>query len=389
MPEQQVEQLVRDHFDLRPAAILRDLDLRRPIFAKTAAYGHPGRDDRLHLGADRPGRGASQQQGSTSGCSDPLRRPTQSGSGFAVTVGSRIRHSSASWRRSPSSRSWAARLQAAGRARPQVNFDVAVTVSVSGGAGQLEPADGRRGRAHQPPLQLVLVVGHVRVHAGVPDAGDFQAQAGATGRRADDQQQPPNSRRPTADVPVHADRRQRIARRNAGARGRTARATGRGRPRRDDPQADHSVSIVFAENLFRSSARTRRLPSRSCGSRSRRRSFGAPASPPRFRTMTTATSTSTRSSATCSWRRAVPRCASPPSAGQGARAGGPHGCSTTGSRAAAPAAAPGRPRPRPGLGRRHGDDDVGGRAPRAGHRPADPRSRRGYQCYAEAPSRRP
>ncbi|HEX2566914.1 MAG TPA: methionine adenosyltransferase [Burkholderiales bacterium] len=40
-----IEELVRDHFDLRPAAILRDLDLRRPIYAKTAAYGHFGRDD--------------------------------------------------------------------------------------------------------------------------------------------------------------------------------------------------------------------------------------------------------------------------------------------------------------------------------------------------------
>ena len=30
-------------FDLRPAAILRDLDLRRPIYAQTAAYGHFGR----------------------------------------------------------------------------------------------------------------------------------------------------------------------------------------------------------------------------------------------------------------------------------------------------------------------------------------------------------
>jgi S-adenosylmethionine synthetase len=42
---ERIEQLVRDHFDLRPAAILRDLDLRRPIYAKTAAYGHFGRDD--------------------------------------------------------------------------------------------------------------------------------------------------------------------------------------------------------------------------------------------------------------------------------------------------------------------------------------------------------
>jgi S-adenosylmethionine synthetase len=40
-----IEALVKEHFDLRPAAILRDLDLRRPIFAKTAAYGHFGRDD--------------------------------------------------------------------------------------------------------------------------------------------------------------------------------------------------------------------------------------------------------------------------------------------------------------------------------------------------------
>ena len=33
-------------FDLRPAAIIRDLDLRRPIYKKTAAYGHFGRDDK-------------------------------------------------------------------------------------------------------------------------------------------------------------------------------------------------------------------------------------------------------------------------------------------------------------------------------------------------------
>jgi S-adenosylmethionine synthetase len=40
-----IEELVREHFDLRPAAIIRDLDLLRPIYAKTAAYGHFGRDD--------------------------------------------------------------------------------------------------------------------------------------------------------------------------------------------------------------------------------------------------------------------------------------------------------------------------------------------------------
>ena len=38
-------ELVNRVFDLRPAAIIRDLDLKRPIYAQTAAYGHFGRDD--------------------------------------------------------------------------------------------------------------------------------------------------------------------------------------------------------------------------------------------------------------------------------------------------------------------------------------------------------
>jgi S-adenosylmethionine synthetase len=37
---------VNEVFDLRPAAILRDLDLRRPIYKKTASYGHFGRNDK-------------------------------------------------------------------------------------------------------------------------------------------------------------------------------------------------------------------------------------------------------------------------------------------------------------------------------------------------------
>ena len=45
VPVPRIEELIHEHFDLRPAAILRDLDLRRPIYAKTAAYGHFGRDD--------------------------------------------------------------------------------------------------------------------------------------------------------------------------------------------------------------------------------------------------------------------------------------------------------------------------------------------------------
>ena len=43
--ESQIEQAVRDTFDLRPAAIVRDLDLKRPIYRKTAAYGHFGRNN--------------------------------------------------------------------------------------------------------------------------------------------------------------------------------------------------------------------------------------------------------------------------------------------------------------------------------------------------------
>jgi S-adenosylmethionine synthetase len=45
IPEARIEELIREHFDLRPAAIVRDLDLRRPIYAATAAYGHFGRSD--------------------------------------------------------------------------------------------------------------------------------------------------------------------------------------------------------------------------------------------------------------------------------------------------------------------------------------------------------
>jgi len=45
IPDEKIAQLVSEHFDLRPGAIIRDLDLRKPIFRKTAAYGHFGRED--------------------------------------------------------------------------------------------------------------------------------------------------------------------------------------------------------------------------------------------------------------------------------------------------------------------------------------------------------
>ena len=43
--DEKIVQLIHDNFDLRPAAIIRDLNLRRPIYQATAAYGHFGRTD--------------------------------------------------------------------------------------------------------------------------------------------------------------------------------------------------------------------------------------------------------------------------------------------------------------------------------------------------------
>jgi len=45
IPDERIIDLIKAHFDQRPAAIIRDLDLLRPIYKATAAYGHFGRDD--------------------------------------------------------------------------------------------------------------------------------------------------------------------------------------------------------------------------------------------------------------------------------------------------------------------------------------------------------
>ena len=45
IPEEKIEELIRKHFDLRPKGIIQSLDLLRPIYTKTAAYGHFGRDE--------------------------------------------------------------------------------------------------------------------------------------------------------------------------------------------------------------------------------------------------------------------------------------------------------------------------------------------------------
>jgi S-adenosylmethionine synthetase len=45
IPDEKIAELVMEHFDLRPKGIVQMLDLLRPIYAKTAAYGHFGREE--------------------------------------------------------------------------------------------------------------------------------------------------------------------------------------------------------------------------------------------------------------------------------------------------------------------------------------------------------
>jgi S-adenosylmethionine synthetase len=67
--DDRILELVRRHFDLRPAAIIRDLDLLRPIYRQTAAYGHFGRDD-LDLPWERTDRAA--ELASDAGLPEPV-----------------------------------------------------------------------------------------------------------------------------------------------------------------------------------------------------------------------------------------------------------------------------------------------------------------------------
>ena len=45
LPDEQIEKLIMNSFDLRPGAIIRDLDLRRPMYRQVASYGHFGREE--------------------------------------------------------------------------------------------------------------------------------------------------------------------------------------------------------------------------------------------------------------------------------------------------------------------------------------------------------
>ena len=61
IPNDDIEKLVENHFDLRPGAIIKDLDLRRPIYKQTATYGHFGRED-LDLPWENTDRAVSIKQ---------------------------------------------------------------------------------------------------------------------------------------------------------------------------------------------------------------------------------------------------------------------------------------------------------------------------------------
>ena len=58
VPDERILGLISEHFDLRPAAIIDDLDLRRPIYQQTASYGHFGRPD-LDLPWERTDKAAA------------------------------------------------------------------------------------------------------------------------------------------------------------------------------------------------------------------------------------------------------------------------------------------------------------------------------------------
>ncbi len=61
IPDEKISKLILDTFDLRPGAIIRDLDLRRPIYRQIAAYGHFGRDD-LDLPWERTDKAAQLRE---------------------------------------------------------------------------------------------------------------------------------------------------------------------------------------------------------------------------------------------------------------------------------------------------------------------------------------
>ncbi len=74
VPDERILALISEHFDLRPQAIIDDLDLRRPIYQQTASYGHFGRPD-LDLPWERVDMAAALADAAGLGAPEPVATP--------------------------------------------------------------------------------------------------------------------------------------------------------------------------------------------------------------------------------------------------------------------------------------------------------------------------
>ena len=95
IPDDEIQALVERHFDLRPASIIAALDLRRPIYQQTAAYGHFGRED-LDLPWERTDKAALLAADAGLPEPEPVRRrrlilPRLAGRATACRSGARTR----------------------------------------------------------------------------------------------------------------------------------------------------------------------------------------------------------------------------------------------------------------------------------------------------------
>jgi S-adenosylmethionine synthetase len=78
LPDDRLSELVQANFDARPGALIRELDLRRPIFRKTAAYGHFGRSD-AEFTWERTDRADALRDAAAGTASKPARAAKRSG----------------------------------------------------------------------------------------------------------------------------------------------------------------------------------------------------------------------------------------------------------------------------------------------------------------------
>ncbi len=83
IPEDQIVALVKANFDARPAALIRELDLRRPIYRKTSAYGHFGRSD-AEFTWERTDKAARLRDGAKGNTSGSARNGSGSKGGKAA-----------------------------------------------------------------------------------------------------------------------------------------------------------------------------------------------------------------------------------------------------------------------------------------------------------------